>query len=276
MSLDATWSVSVERLRPESLSLARSILEAFAPSISCERVDRLIADHQGAVGGLSLEQANHLMLKLHEAGVSSSKRVEAQADTSPPSGASEDRPHVAPAAGEPARRQQDTQPSAPVSLPRRGGVVNATFPATLVGLVLLLGIGWYGFSMLNRSAGPASRSAPESPAEEPHPIAAMSKPGTWIVWSVMETYNRDALQGDKVGPPSVRTERPDEIDLDRAACELVKQSKVRAAQQRSAGDRLSLIEDGVIYHSGGVDRSMVVTLFYCVAAPKFPPGHDRK
>jgi hypothetical protein len=73
-----TWAVTVERILPESESLVRSVLEASAPSIPGETVDRLITEHGGVVRrGLSLEQANHIMLKLLEAGVPSSKRPEA-------------------------------------------------------------------------------------------------------------------------------------------------------------------------------------------------------
>jgi hypothetical protein len=150
----------------------------------------------------------------------------------------------------------------------------------IVAVLVLVGVVWYGMSRSNRSAVPVASvtPAPEPPAvEPPNPAAAMSKPGTWVLWEVVETYNSDALAGEKVGPPSVKSEWPAEIDLDRTACELVRQSKIRAAQQRSADSRYSLSENGVTFHSGeGAERKMFFEGFYCVAAPRFPPGHDRK
>lgn len=77
MPSTSTWTVSVERTRPEDALVIRSVLEAFSSLIPSETVDRLITENGGIVPRLPLEQANQVMLKLHEAGVHSSKRLEA-------------------------------------------------------------------------------------------------------------------------------------------------------------------------------------------------------
>jgi hypothetical protein len=87
MSSTSTWAVSVERTRPEDALAIRSVLGAFSSLIPSETVDRLATENGGTVPSLSLEQANQVMLKLHEAGVHSSKhleeRIEIRGDRSP-------------------------------------------------------------------------------------------------------------------------------------------------------------------------------------------------
>ena len=78
MSSTSTWAVSVERTRPEDALAIRSVLGAFSSLIPSDTVDRLATENGGTVPSLSLEQANQVMLKLHEAGVHSSKRLEAR------------------------------------------------------------------------------------------------------------------------------------------------------------------------------------------------------
>jgi len=68
----------------------------------------------------------------------------------------------------------------------------------------------------------------------PAPRADGSGPvraNTWELWSVMEIYDHGAPAS---GPPTRRIELPIEKDLDRAACELIRQGKVRGAQQNAA------------------------------------------
>ena len=84
-----------------------------------------------------------------------------------------------------------------------------------------LGIGWYGLSRSNRSAAPVSMT-PAPRADGSGPVRA----NTWELWSVMETYDHGAPAS---GPPTRRIELPIEKDLDRAACELIRQGKVRGA-----------------------------------------------
>jgi hypothetical protein len=74
-------------------------------------------------------------------------------------------------------------------------------------------------------------------------------------------------------PPSSEIELEIEKDLDRGACELVRQGKIRAAQ-RSAKDFISReSEDGVIYSYKSADpgsRTMRFEHFLCLAAGQRP------
>jgi hypothetical protein len=146
--------------------------------------------------------------------------------------------------------------------------MHALIAVTLVvTLVLMITIVWYGLALRNRV--PVAGSAPEPSVER-----APGKPGTWTLWQVSEMYKNNEVSD---GPDS-KGELPVELDLDRAACELVLQTKVRGTQQRAAqhtDGHLNSDNGASWYHLGnGAEKAVHFSEhFYCVAVPGFPPGH---
>jgi hypothetical protein len=95
--------------------------------------------------------------------------------------------------------------------------------------------------------------------------AACSSPPTFSLWRVNEDYP----DGPGTPPVNVRTLEM-EKGLDRAACELVKQSHVRSAQAGSNADiHVTPLDDG-IWTSIGTDSRMWGLHFLCVPSGKRP------
>ena len=125
-------------------------------------------------------------------------------------------------------------PAAPTS---SGGSFNLMYALIAASIVLLVGIGWYGLAPSHKSAAPA----PEPSARS----VPGSKPGTWELWSESKMWK----PGAPTNEPSSSVEMPLELNLDRATCELVKQGKVRGAQQEAANaDSVTAHDYGAIYY----------------------------
>jgi hypothetical protein len=99
---------------------------------------------------------------------------------------------------------------------------------------------------------------------------AIAQPRTWTLWEVSEITEMKRVGSTFETTPTSYLALPMERDLDRGACELVKEGKIR--NQHRMHDSARPISDGVMLLTQLGDKTQAITTRYlCLGAGEKPP-----
>ena|SRR5438876_750394 len=99
---------------------------------------------------------------------------------------------------------------------------------------------------------------------------AYAQPRTWTLWEVSETTETKQVGSTYVTTPTNYLALPMERDLDRGACELVREGKIR--NQHRMFESARPIPDGVMLLTPLGDKTQAITTKYlCLRAGEKPP-----
>src|SRR4030095_887102 len=97
-----------------------------------------------------------------------------------------------------------------------------------------------------------------------------AQPRTWTLWEISEITETKRVGSTFETTPTSYLALPIERDLDRGACELVKEGKIR--NQHRAHDSARPISDGVMLLTQLGDKTQAITTRYlCLGAGEKPP-----